>query len=457
MRPVQFVTDEIRRLFEKPRAELTRAQSALIYSLDLTRHCARELYHDRATQMAAALTYHTLFSLLPTVVLMLVVMRAFVTQAELASFRDSAVSYVMQWLAESSAEAGAAAASSPRAEMIHFAGQLRDGIQYWLDRLQALSFEGIGLVGILLFIYGATGLLATIESSFNQIFGASQNRPWYLRLSMYYTVITLGPLIILAGRYLEQTYLRSTIDTVSTRWLIGPLGVASPILFTWLVLWTVFVLLPNTRVSVRAAGIGSLIAALGWVSAIELFGLYVRGAAVANLYGALALLPLFLFWLWLLWLFLLFGLELTYALQSMHGRKFKSLEFSDDRETADVALLLPMLTLIGRGFEKGKPVSSEEIAERLFLPIRSVRRLAECLEKARLVNRVDDAGSTSYSLAMPPDRIQVETVIELACSLSTPRRGGYPLPGSALLVKLAEAQKDAARHLTLASIVREQS
>ncbi|MBN2371616.1 MAG: YihY/virulence factor BrkB family protein [Vicinamibacteria bacterium] len=460
MHPIRLAIDEVRRIFEKPREELTRAQAALLYGFDLGRHCARELYHDRATQMAAALTYHTLFSLLPTLVLMLVVSRAFVTQAELEQFRESSVSYVMQWLLEASPDSAidSPGASSGQAEMAAIAKELREGIQYWLDRLQTLSFEGIGVVGVLLFIYGATGMLATTERSFNQIFGASHNRPWYIRLSMYYTVITLGPLVMIAGHYIEVQTLRLIAGGVYTSWLSGPLALTSPVLATWIVLCVVFVLLPNTRVSIRAAAIGSFIAALGWVGAIELFGLYVRRAASATLYGALALLPLFLFWLWLMWLFLLFGLELTYTLQAMRGRKFKSLEKSETRDLVDVTSIIPMLTLIGRGFEEGRALSAEEIAEKLILPVRSVQRTGERLEAENLLNRIESgSGSVSYALAMPPDRIGIERIIDLCGALSTPRRVGSALPGGDLMARLADAQKAAASHITLANVVRPKS
>ena len=65
-------------------------------------------------------------------------------------------------------------------------------------------------------------------------------------------------------------------------------------LATWLVLWLMYMLLPNTRVSVRMSAVGSFVAALLWVIALQLFTVYVQRAAITTLYGALALLPLFL-------------------------------------------------------------------------------------------------------------------------------------------------------------------
>ena len=67
----------VRRLLTRPTGELTRAQLALRWSVDLAWHCAHELRADRASQMAAALTYRTIFGLVPFFVLSLIVFNAF--------------------------------------------------------------------------------------------------------------------------------------------------------------------------------------------------------------------------------------------------------------------------------------------------------------------------------------------------------------------------------------------
>jgi len=72
-----LLNQSFRRLITAPIEELSRGKRSLRYTLDLARHCYIKLGKDRATETAAALTYHTLFSLLPTVVLMLVLFSAF--------------------------------------------------------------------------------------------------------------------------------------------------------------------------------------------------------------------------------------------------------------------------------------------------------------------------------------------------------------------------------------------
>ena len=68
------------------------------------------------------------------------------------------------------------------------------------------------------------------------------------------------------------------------------------------------------------AAVGSFVAAILLVVSHELFSAFATRGAITSIYGSLALLPLFLMWLWLMWLIILFGLELTYTLQSLKGK-----------------------------------------------------------------------------------------------------------------------------------------
>ena len=90
----------VQRLLTQPLEELTRAQRSLRYMLDFGRYCARELRADRAGEMAAALTYHTLFSLLPTVVLMLVILGTLAAMHRRLAIGDQPMSRGDRWLVQ---------------------------------------------------------------------------------------------------------------------------------------------------------------------------------------------------------------------------------------------------------------------------------------------------------------------------------------------------------------------
>ncbi|MDX1565837.1 MAG: YihY/virulence factor BrkB family protein, partial [Phycisphaeraceae bacterium] len=329
----QRILEFFKRLWTSPVDELTRWQRTVKFCIDLSRHCARELRHDKAPQMAAALTYHTLLSLLPTIVLAMTIQFAFLEEAQRQQFKQAVVDFLLPKISEKTstgpkkkpaepaektkspppapdhgddapppAEAEAEAdeqdnpakASVPPGRTIDQGRQaLAETIQRRMADLESIHRSGIGRGGLLIFIYGATSLLSTAERSFNAIFGVSAARPIYMRLPLYYTVITLGPVVLLTGQWAQKQFLAILEAGQSTGWLVRPMVVLSPLLTTWLVMAVTFISLPNTRVQLRAAAVGSFISAALVVGFVELFQYYVQAYissfAVESIYGVLAL------------------------------------------------------------------------------------------------------------------------------------------------------------------------
>ena len=85
---------------------------------------------------------------------------------------------------------------------------------------------------------------------------------------------------------------------------------------TWMVFTMFFVLVPNRRVPFRDAVVGAFLSAVLFDVAKLGFVAYVSNANYSVIYGALATIPIFLFWLHLNWTILLFGAELAFAIQN---------------------------------------------------------------------------------------------------------------------------------------------
>lgn len=515
MNPFRAITSRVQAFVHHHEHRGTRLGRALRYAYDLHRYCWSQLREDRAGQMAAALTYHTLFSMLPTIVLALVVLKQFVGPAEQEQFKHAVLNWTTQWLESSTLEeqaptglepaaealaqqqlelartdvkaaatdaldvddtpSGAApppvlAAPQPddvlgtpqaRAEFVRTRAAVETAIQDWMERLSRINFASIGVVGVLLFIYGATGLLATIERSFNFIYDTSSSRPVYIRVPLYYTAITLGPIVIIAGQILQRQSLDLLREAQWTNWLVGPLVVLSPLVAIWLVLFLLYVLLPNTRVHLRPAAIGSLLAAIGLVVGVELFSVYVARAAVATLYGALALLPLTLMFFWIMWIIVLFGLEVTYALQTLPGRRLleaqKSRQDKSDEEKHlyDPRWMIPIMTRIAQQFEEGKAVRVDQLAHELHLPAAAVSTLTDRLAREGLLHRVETAAGAAptYTLARPPHAIAVADLLDVGQRLSMGDQALSDLPGRSLLEQIKTAQSQALAQTTLAAVV----
>jgi membrane protein len=432
------------------------------FARDLGKHAQRAFAEDRGPQIAAALTYHTVFSLLPTMALILVVLKTFVGPAEQAAFKDFIVNFIAEWLTGD--PAGEASALDPllpdvpeaevrQARYAAMLAQLDENVKRLLDELQSIDFQRIGAVGVLLFIYAATGLLATVEQSFNQIYDAPNGRPWYVRVPLYYTTITLAPMVILVGQ-LMQRQLLAGIETISwTNWLTRPVAAVLPVLTTWLVFTLMYALIPNARVNLRAAAIGGMLAAAVWVAALEIFSVYVGNYAAASLYGALALFPLALLFVWIAWVIVLVGLEIAHTLQF---RPWRSGERDGEhvRPAAyDPRWLLLLTMAVLERFERGEVSEAADLAAELQLPDYQIAAMLEALEGDGLLYRVEGPASevTGYVLARPPTAIEVNRLLDLAEGHTLGDVRSSALPGVRLIERLRRARHEALAGETLES------
>lgn len=490
MKPLQNLNQRFQRLLTEPQEEMSRARKSLRYMLDFGRYCAGELRADRAGEMAAALTYHTLFSLLPTVVVMLVILQTFVGAEDREKLKQDMIDFTLRWVeseADSPGEQPSAGDEAGEQNEVYgpqlppylknndgatvervksyrlLLNDLDDQAEALLNWLEGVNFASIGIVGVLIFLYASTKLLSTAEHSFNRIFDAPYGRPFYVRLPLYWTSITFAPLLLLAGQFVQNriiVFIEHTAAAAgqSVGWLGGFTALIMPFVTTWLVLTLMYQFLPNTKVKTRAALTGGFVAALGWILGVEFFKVYVRNAGSASLYGAIALPLLFLLWLWLTWLIVLFGLEVTYSIQMMKGKRFKSLRTAEDRDVLfDPRWMIPLVAVIGRSFQNGKAIRLNELQVATGLPNRAIANLIDLLTEGKVIHHVEhgEPGVPAYALARPPERIGVDELLDLSEQAAMRDRNHARLTGARVVAELHKAQLNAAKGTTLADVMRQ--
>jgi len=416
--PVVRLQSYIAWLIAHPVAELNRAQRFLRFVVDLARHGASELQANDAAQMAAALTYRTIFGLVPLLMVSMLAFRLFGNMEAAARQLQSAAYTFFNYQVDPS-----------RPEAIAFKTALDERLFDIMKAVGSLSFQAIGAVGALLLIWAALGLLISFEDAANHIYRAPRGRGWMKRIGIYWTVLTLGPILLLVVLYAAEYWLGQAEALPVVGPLFAFLGEFGSLAGSFLVLALLYKLLPNTLVRWRPALSGALVAAgLGEASKWA-FGLYVsRALPYLKLYGAIGLIPLFLFWLYLNWLIVLFGLEIAFTLQAMKGRVFEQKDPRGALDSADPQWLLPVVAAIARGFAGGQLVGRQGLAEDLDLRLESVAELVERLESEGLVHQVTRRGTedVGLTLALPPDRIPLARIVELASRLTLgtrPREG----------------------------------
>lgn len=188
-------------------------------------------------------------------------------------------------------------------------------IRPYLDEFtaRAANLQGIG---ILIVVVTAVLLVATIENEINAIWGAREPRSLLRRIAIYGLGVTLGPLAIGAAIsstnwLLEASLAVELFTKPEVSALATPIAIALATLFFTLL----YAVLPSRRVPWRAALAGGLVAALAFEAAKRGFVLYVTNVPTyQRVYGALAVLPLFLVWIFVSWVVVLFGAAVTATL-----------------------------------------------------------------------------------------------------------------------------------------------
>jgi membrane protein len=473
---IRQIANHVQQLLTSPTTELSRAQRALRYAYELASHCISELGNDQALQMAAALTFRTIFSLIPLFVLALVVFRLsggldekrVEVQDKLYNYLGlnftagsvdaDAMTYEMpengkgapsfgsglsmddinRVLSESdTTQPGATSATQPgdvgealAAQQAHnneirrreTRASLDKIIQDLTDKVSNTSASGITVVGLILLIWAAVALVVTVEQSLNQVYGTPTGRPWHMKILLYWGIITLGPLLLAVSLYVAGQIMTFAQTLGPIGWLVQQLSRFTALAASWLLLFLLYVLMPNTHVAWRPAAIGAFVAACLWEIGKWGFKLYAANAGFATLYGSLGMIPLFLYWVYITWTIVLFGAELSYTLQAMKGKEFKHQARRADRQVVvDPRWVIPVLVAMGRDFEEGKASTEADLAHRLSIPHQAVSLLNRKLVEAGLIHCVEgsDEAPQGYALAKAPDRVPVQQVMEVGMQIVT--------------------------------------
>jgi len=261
----------------------------------LLMEAAHEFSEDHASKLSASLAYYTLFSIGPLLLVVVTIVGFFYKKASAELF------------GEMSSIIGAKAA-----------GQL----QGMLDNMsKQTNTTLIGIIGILVFIFGATGIFAEMQSSINYIWSvkAKPKRSWlkYIldRLISLALVIGLGFLLLVTlfmnvAFDLFSEHLKQFLGNSDTALLkaanTGLLFIVAALIFT-----IIFKVLPDAWISWKDAIIGSVFTSVLFMVGKLLISYYLGISKSINLYGAATSIILLLSWVYYSAMIIYYGAEFT--------------------------------------------------------------------------------------------------------------------------------------------------
>ncbi|WP_394242705.1 virulence factor BrkB family protein [Vibrio astriarenae] len=250
----------------------------------------RRMSHDRVNVNAGYLAYITLLSIVPMLTVLLSILSSF---AIFSGAGEAIQDFVIT----------------------HFVPAAGQAVKEALAEFVANTGKMTAVGGAALFV-AAMMLISNIDKNLNYIWRVKKKRRAIISFSMYWMILTLGP--ILVGASLAATSYITSLTILSHEVASG----AYNLLLRWLpfILSTsafvvLYLVVPNKKVRVHHAVIGGMVAALLFELSKKAFAAYItQFPSYQLIYGALAAIPILFVWVYLCWMIVLLGAEVTAAL-----------------------------------------------------------------------------------------------------------------------------------------------
>lgn len=347
-------------------------------------HLYARMTEDRTRQSASALTFVSLFALVP----MLTVSYAILSMVpDFEALDEQIQDFVFR----------------------HFVPSTGAEVQQYL-RGFAEQARRLTAAGTVMLVLSAYLMLKTIETQFNHIWRVREHRRGVANFLIYWAVLSLGPLL-LGAALLVSTYLFSLTvfsDAPQTLRVKSLALQALPQLFTFATFTLMYRVVPNCHVPLRHAALGGALAALGFEAGKWLFTWTVGQGSYTLIYGTFAALPLFLLWVHVSWQILLGGAEFVYALSTYRSRHAAQLP--------DLLVALGVLEHLHRLHRSGSALPESDLTGRDWLfgrystePVRW-QRLRERLLDARLLRETQQG---EYVLGIDADSVSLWSLYTL--------------------------------------------
>lgn len=320
---------------------------------------------ERISLRAAALTYISVFSLVPMLTVALVLLQSL----NYADFQGQLEAFIQEILAP---------------------GIREESAEFFRTFVARASSVGAGGVGFLVLAFSAGMLLKNLDASLNDIWNVRRARPWHVRVIIYAMILMLGPVLVaisLAG----TAGIRNLLELYEVPYFRTIAGFGS--LFSSVAVFTlVYFFAPNAPVRLRSALAGGLVAGAAWD--LARFAYTAFGAQIFRynpIYGSLGALPLFLAWIYVSWLLVLFGARLAYAVE--HAVVPGLIRELGEHPRARELLAARMAQLITASqLNAAPPPTPRDLSRSLDVPEERALQIAERLELAGLLARAANGG-----------------------------------------------------------------
>ncbi len=339
---------------------------------------------DRLFEAAGALSFTTVFALVPLTMVVFGVLSAFPVFDEWSA---SLKAYIFA----------------------NFVPRAASAVQGYLSEFSA-NTRSLTTAGALALVVSLLVTLSSVEAIFNRIWRVATARPRFGRFLVYWTVLTLGGLVAASSLALSTRFFALAIfETVPGRWLEAVMLQLAPMAIEMLAFAAIFKVVPHRTVRWRHALAGAALSVLLFELVKWGIGLYIGSfGSYQKIYGPLAFVPIFLLWIYLGWSAILFGASFASSMSAFRYQP-AALRLPDGYELYGV---LRMLGRFQQARGRGKGLHGDEIQQ--LEPILTDALVQELLAKLNGIDVVRRAESGEWLLARDLDDVTLGDLYEAA-------------------------------------------
>ena len=373
---------------------------------------ARRFCKNNHIQWAVALTYNTLFAIVPVAALSFGLAKGFGLDQK---FEDALLS---KFPAQS---------------------EVFVWIQNFADKTLAQAKGGVVAgVGIVVLVFTVMTLATHIEKAFNAIWGLAGRKNFLRRFSSSLTIMLITPILLAllssagvlirsyCGRFLAKIPFMATAGMDAVGYVLD----LFPILLVCVVFMLIYLWVPNTKVKFSAALFGGIVAGVLFQVLQDVF-ILMQGTIFRynKVYGSFSVLPLFLIWLQWSWQIALFGAELTFVEQNLTSGFFDKLREEKLSIRLRRTYQLAILNFVFRRFNEGcGAVAEDEVVNYLKItPLMVQVLMSELVENGQLaLVESENEEQRNYLPALSPDEFRINDSVKRLNSAGV----NEPLPDS---------------------------
>ncbi len=392
-RIIRFVTHDMWRI---PLDSVTRGRAFGLRQLRVLYLAWRGFREDNLSLRASALTFYSILSSVPVFAILLGIARGF-------NFEGTLQAQLIEKFPEHK--------------------EALETIFNFSSAALAQTKKGwVAGIGVALLFWSVIKVLGSIEASFNDIWKIPRGRSLFRKFADYFAIVLLCPLTLIISGSLTIFITTQIADYSEKLEVVNALSPAllfglktTSLLLVMVMFAFLYIVMPNTRVRIKPALIGGLVAGAAFqLMQVGYVHLQIGVSRYNAVYGSFAALPLLLIWLQLSWFIVLLGAELAYAVQNVDTFDYTVENYRLSTRARRLLSLLIARNVV-RSFVANQPApSTHQLAKQTGMPFGLVQRLCNDFVEAGIFARVvpSENADPGYQPARDINTLTVQTVIE---------------------------------------------